>query len=282
LRKWLEQRPEGPFFAYLHYMDAHWPYTRRLPGQEGLFGLTKLSTRPPRGRNKLEQWVETAATESDLRALQARYDHEVAFVDAKLGEFLAELRQRGLFEDTVIVLTADHGEGFAEHGKLLHGFAPYDALVSVPLVVRLPEQMRTWTGKVNQPVGLIDLMPTLLDLAGIEPPTGIQGRSLRPLLEGEAVRDRLIFAESAEAFSVWGRHYKLLRFGDGRQEFYDLEADPHEQHPVAGVCVGPCAELARELEIYSRSMILDRAQLMEKAIRLRPRELDELEALGYL
>jgi arylsulfatase A-like enzyme len=206
----------------------------------------------------------------------------VAFVDAKLGEFLAALRQRGLLEDTVVVLTSDHGEGFGEHGALLHGFAPYDEIVRVPLVVRLPAKLRRWTGTVGQPVGLIDFMPTLLDLAGIEPPPGIQGRSLRSLLEGEELQDRLVFAESVEAIAVWGRRYKLLRFTDGRQEFYDLETDPHEQTPVIGDCLGPCAELARSLDLYIRAMTRVRAELMGKTIRLRPRELERLEALGYL
>jgi arylsulfatase A-like enzyme len=282
LRRWLDRRPEGPFFAYLHYMDVHWPYTRRLPDQGGLFGPIKISPHPPRGRAKLGLWFDTSATESNLEALQARYDHEVAFVDAKLGEFLAALRQRGLLEDTVVVLTSDHGEGFGEHGALLHGFAPYDEIVRVPLVVRLPAKLRRWTGTVGQPVGLIDFMPTLLDLAGIEPPPGIQGRSLRSLLEGEELQDRLVFAESVEAIAVWGRRYKLLRFTDGRQEFYDLETDPHEQTPVIGDCLGPCAELARSLDLYIRAMTRVRAELMGKTIRLRPRELERLEALGYL
>ena len=282
LRRWLDRKPEGPFFAYLHYLDTHWPYTRKLPGQEGLFGSTEISPSHPRGRKKLEQWVESAATQSALRALQARYDHEVAYADAKLGEFLARLRQVGLYDDTVLVLTSDHGEGFAEHGKPLHGYAPYEEVTRVPLVVRLPEKLRRWTGTVDQPVGLIDLMPTLLDLAGIEPPAGVQGRSLRAMLEGKTVPDRLIFAETPEALSVRGRRFKLLRFADGRQEFYDLETDPFEQSPFVGTCLGPCTRLADALDRYLRAMTRAREQLMGRTIRLRPRELEKLEALGYL
>jgi len=95
-------------------------------------------------------------------------------------------------------VTSDHGEAFLEHGMLGHGFAPHDELMRIPLVIRLPESMRSETGRVDTPVGLIDVMPTLLELAGADPEPQAQGDSFAFALRGEAARARILFAEAHE------------------------------------------------------------------------------------
>ena len=87
------------------------------------------------------------------------------------------LAERGLLENTIVVVTADHGEGFLEHGKLLHGHTPYEEMIRIPLVVRLPVELAGETRISDVPVGMIDLMPTLLDLAGLEREPQAQGQS---------------------------------------------------------------------------------------------------------
>ena len=281
-RNWLDAGESEPFFAYLHYLDVHWPYTKRLPGQEAIFGTVERASEFPRRRKQLEKWAATEATEADVAILRARYDYEVAFTDAAIGEMLEMLRERGLYENTIILVTSDHGEGFLEHGKVLHGFEPYDEVVRVPLVFRLPERLRQGTGTVDQPVGLVDVMPTLLEIASIEPPPGLQGQSLVPLFKGGRMKERLIFAESAEVYADWDHRYKLMRFSDGRLEFYDLGEDPDERHPMTEDCSGPCRELAAQLRSYAEAMERAGALLAHDRAALRPEELEDLKALGYL
>ncbi len=161
-----------------------------------------MVSEPPQRGNRVEDWLETLDSESDLAALVARYDQEVAFADAAIGELMLSLQAMGLYENTIVVVTSDHGEGFLEHDKLLHSFTPYDEVLRVPLVFRLPTSLITPVPEVDAPAGLVDLMPTLLDLSSFPPAAQAQGQSLVPLMRGEPVAERWIFAESADAAAV--------------------------------------------------------------------------------
>ncbi|NHZ73603.1 MAG: sulfatase-like hydrolase/transferase [Nitrospirae bacterium] len=279
----LEGVGSSPFFAYLHYLDVHWPYTNRLEGKHEAFGTLRMESEPPRRGNRVVEWAETLDSETDLAALQARYDQEVAFVDAAIGTLMRRLQEMGLYENTIVVVTSDHGEGFLEHGKLLHSYSPYDEVLQVPLVFRLPHGLLTPVPEVDFPVGLIDLMPTLLELARLPAAPQAQGRSLVSLMRGEDSTERWIFTESAEAVAVRSATHKLIRFHDGRQEFYDLESDPGEQQPSAGPCVDLCAQLAEQLVGHQHAMseLRKLSQDGETAI-LDEKELEELRSLGYL
>ena len=285
-RKLLEQLKgvgTAPFFAYLHYLDVHWPYTNRLDGLEEAFGPLDMVSEPPRRGNRVADWAETLDSPSDLAALGARYDQEIAFVDAAIGTLLQALQEMELYDNTIVVVTSDHGEGFLEHGKLLHSYTPYDEVLQVPLVIRLPQSLLTPVAAVDAPVGLIDVMPTLLALASLPPAPQAQGRSLVPLMEGEQDAERMIFAESAEAMAVRSSTHKLIRFHDGHQEFYSLESDPDEQSPDTGACNDLCAQLAELLVGHQQAM--SELRLLshdgETAI-LDEKELEELRSLGYL
>ena len=130
---------EGPLFVWLHFFDAHWPYIQH------------------------EEW-------SDLTP----YDSEIAYVDQQVGLFLSWWDQR--FEDSLVVLTADHGEGFGEGGEQTHGFLLHDGTLHVPLILRgnrLPKGKRIAT-----PVSSIDIMPTILDYVQLSPNDQIEGKNL--------------------------------------------------------------------------------------------------------
>ncbi len=279
--QWLDQRPPGPLFAYLHYLDVHWPYTRTLPGPADRFGPVEMVRRPPKRGDLVAEWArELERPSPDLAALEARYDREVAYADRAVAGVVALLRQRGLYEDVVLVVTSDHGEGFLEHGALQHGYAPYEELIRVPLVLRLPERLRGRTGPVATPAGLIDLLPTLLELAGLEPEPAAQGRSLAPLLRGEPLPERTLFAESVEAVAAHGGRHKLLELIAGERLFFDLETDPLEQRP--GPCDGPCARLARHLEAFRRAAAEALAGQEGGTVPVTPADAELLKALGYL
>jgi arylsulfatase A-like enzyme len=281
----LSQLQEGtgsPFFAYLHYLDVHWPYTKSPQASADRFGAVQMSREPPHRGNRVAEWARDLDKGADLAALRARYDREVAFADAAIGELMAALEEMNLYEDTIVVVTSDHGEGFLEHGKLLHGYAPYEEVLRVPLVLRLPEKLRPGVNRVEQPVGLIDLMPTLLELTGSSPPAQATGRSRAALLDGPQPGAGWIFAETSEAVAARGSRYKLLRFSDGRSEFYDLQADPLEQEPLEGPCVDACAELERRLSGFMMAMEKARAAQSSATAALEAEELEDLKSLGYL
>ncbi len=195
LGEWLLRNAEGPSFSYVHLMDAHAPYT---------------------------------AGGSDDPAF-ARYLREVASVDAALGELIATLQRAGLWSRTVLIVAADHGEAFGEHGQFEHGGTLHEMLTRVPLLIRVPGRPAR---VVDQPVSLIDIGPTILDLFQQPTPGGVLGQSLVPLVAGDdVVLGRPIALESS-------RLHRALVFRDGMKciwrvredqyELYDLRRDPHE------------------------------------------------------
>lgn len=279
----LEGIGTSPFLAYLHYLDVHWPYTKRLEGQLEAFGSLQMESEPPRRGNRVAEWAESLDSATDLAALKGRYDQEIAFVDTAIGNLMQALQGMGLYENTIVVVTSDHGEGFLEHDKLLHSYTPYDEVLQVPLVFRLPQGLLTPVPEVESPVGLIDVMPTLLQLANLPAAPHAQGRSLVPLMRDEPTTERWIFTESAEAAAVRSSTHKLIRFHDGRHEFYDLRSDPEEQDPDTGPCVDLCGRLAEQLVGHQRAMRELRMAGQDGGTAiLNEEELEELRSLGYL
>ena len=130
-------------------------------------------------------------------------------------------------------MTSDHGEAFLEHGRLQHGFEPYREVTHVPLVIKAPRSHRVKGERVRETVGLIDVMPTLLDMADLPVPAGLAGRSLVPAFTGGELEPLEIATAGGEAIGARRGPYSLLRFEDGRLEFYDLRSDPLEQQPSA-------------------------------------------------
>jgi hypothetical protein len=169
-----------------------------------------------------------------LPGLEEKYDYEIAFADLWLGKLLAALDRTGLSQNTMVVLFADHGEGFGEHRHYFHGQSLYDEMLHVPLVFHAPGLAPR---VVAEPVALMDVGPTVLDLLGVTPRPVFEGRSLKPALKGEALPPRPVPAELLPAPS-WNHHARALidgqwkviyKISDGLWELYDLQADPHEK-----------------------------------------------------
>jgi arylsulfatase A-like enzyme len=172
LLAWLaEQEPKRPFFAFLNYLDAHDPYDPSS-GFRQKFAPGPRAPRPPDGAHVSE---EGARPELDL------YDAAIAYLDSAVGGLLQELDRRGLLENTLVVLTSDHGEEFAEHGLMGHAASLYRPSVEVPLVFSLPGTIPA--GRVPGPVTLRDLAATILDVTG-NTDSSIPGTSLRGYWEG--------------------------------------------------------------------------------------------------
>lgn len=236
--QWLDERPaEQPFFLYVHAIDPHVPYRPpetylRMYAPEPYRGPVDFS----RDATLLER-IKTGGLrlrERDRRHLEALYDGEVSYQDAQLTSILDGLAHRGLDEDTMVIITADHGEEFWDHGSVGHGHNLYDELVHVPLIVRVPG-LTPAPRRLESSVGLVDVPATILDVLGEPVPEEMSGRSLWPSLRGAG--------ESAPSSSVAGfmEHWrsvssgrlKLITRPGGRVALYDLVTDPDELHDVS-------------------------------------------------
>jgi sulfatase-like protein len=167
----------GDLALFAHYMDPHYPYDPP-PSYAGLF--------PNDG-------ADAGGGGGSRASVEALYDGELAYTDSQIDLLLKELERRGLLRDAVIVYTADHGEEFLDHGGWRHSRTLYQEMLHVPLAVRLPG---VGGRRITEKVSLVDLAPTLLGALGIPAPASCQGRSLLPLVRGERLPAREVFAET--------------------------------------------------------------------------------------
>ena len=257
---WLDERePARPFFAFLNYLDAHDPYDPS-PGFQRTFSPGPRAPRPRDGEH---------VTEPDALGELALYDAAIAYLDSAVGGLLRELDRRGLLANTLVVLTSDHGEEFAEHEIMGHAASLYRSSVEIPLVISFPGKVPP--GRVGGPVSLRNLAATILDLSE-NPDSGIPGNSLRRFWEdsaGVAGQDTLLShirqlinqpewwpASQGDMVSlVRGRYRYILNEGSGREELFDFEADREERRDLADTPIG-VSELPafrRALQAFTRS-----------------------------
>jgi arylsulfatase A-like enzyme len=237
---WLGRRPKDrPFFLYVHTIDPHVPYMppakyRALYDDQPYDGPVQAT-----GTAKLLEQVKTGAirlNDRDKVRLEALYDGEISYHDEHFGRLYDALAASGLLEDTLIVVTADHGEEFFEHGSVGHGHSMYEELLHVPLVFRLPgAEARERGAACPAEVGLVDVLPTACAMLGIECPGGVEGASLVPLLAGDAADGwpRAAFSDFLDGQRVarLGR-WKLIVRGLSTTLF-DLETDPRETEDLS-------------------------------------------------
>jgi arylsulfatase A-like enzyme len=229
VRRWLatERDPERPFCAYVHVMDPHYPYAAPPPfgGTFDASGDEAELVGPIVDEYlALERAPDRVSPERRAHFVDS-YDEELLFVDAHLGPFLAEVRQR--HPNTVIVLAGDHGEEFLEHGQFGHGQSIYEELVRVPLVVWAPGLAPR---RVATQVRLMDVVPTLLELAHLElPAPHLQGRTLLPVIDGTESADRLVpFESGGDERPPW----QWRGISDGRWKLVRREKDLPTSRPV--------------------------------------------------
>jgi arylsulfatase A-like enzyme len=210
----------------------------------------------PTIRRIIAEW-NPAFSPSQVAHLRALYDREIAFTDQQIGRLMAGLRARELDASTAVVVTADHGESFGEHDRWLHGGGLYRNELRVPLLLRYPGRLPA--GRVlDGPASLVDVMPTLLQLADVSIPKSVQGASLLPVLAGEEPDgQRRAFAVGSEpALSIATRGWQLIYHpADERVEVYRLATDPQQTD-----------NLARSSEVV---------QDLEEAEHAKPAELDD-------
>ena len=295
--EWLDHRgSDAPFFLFVHYFDPHFVYQHHADHDltTGYAGSLEPGMDIWKIRNR-----RPGLTPEDLAYLVGLYREEIAFTDQSLGRLLGHLRTLGLAEETVVVLVADHGEEFMRHGWIGHTRTLYDELLRVPLVIRLPGAKAG--REVETPVSVLDVAPTLLELAGAAADSDAYGISLLPFLTGteltatEPLPERDLHAEVSfeapqrdvdEEQTVF---LTALMRGDlklvhdlvaERFALYDRRADPDElvdladSHPEAEAL----RAALRAWEEVRGNDSLGEAQLLEPDAE----ELERLRALGYV
>lgn len=235
--QWLETHGHSdPFMLWVHYFDPHYPYTPPA-GYDHVLGL-KYSGKVDGSIDTLDaiEHGKLTLTDADRGRLEELYQGEIAFVDAQLGLLISELARRGILDDTIIVLTGDHGESFGEHDDWTHGLRVYESEIHVPLLIRYPRQLPPGVS-VASPVQLIDVFPTLLGLTGLRAAKPLQGSSLIPLIKGTSDKTApLAFTELAdESFvSLLTADWKLIRNNaNGELQLYRLSDDESELRNLA-------------------------------------------------
>jgi len=247
-KPWLGSRQGRPFFLFLHTYQVHQPY-EPPPPYDTLFDPDYRGPYEKRFTDKDRYEVEQAhgLDPADLRHVQALYDGEIRAMDDGVGNLLAFLRANRLDRETCVVFTSDHGEEFAEHGDLGHQHSKlYEELIHIPLIVWCPSRVRG--GRITDALGShTDLVPTILDLAGVAAPDGLVGVSLLPTLTGDGreVRaatlsevDGSVDHENGAVRAIRTERFKLIESGiDDSEMLFDLTADRAEradlrpQHP---------------------------------------------------
>jgi arylsulfatase A-like enzyme/Tfp pilus assembly protein PilF len=254
---WLDERPaDRPFFLWLHLYDPHEPYTPAEPFK------SRYPGRP--------------------------YDAEVAYTDSLVGDFRRALDDRGILDDSLVVVTSDHGEGLGDHGETFHGYFVYDSTIHVALIIRQPHAMRAGV-VVDRAVSHVDLLPTILSAVGLQSPDSLHGRSLLPLIADQGASwDRTVYSESLYPLLHYGwaplrslrtDSFKLIDVP--RAELYDLAQDPAEERNLHDEQLARAGELQAQLGELRRQIESD-APTLDSSPDLDERTLSQLQALGYV
>ncbi len=280
-RDWLGGVGEDRFFAYVHFREPHFPYNPPAPF-DTKFGTSDLFPEgmadwPVVEALNMQAASGTAPTREVLERVRALYEGNFAYVDDLIGQLMSCLEDQGLDDDTVVIVTADHGEALFEHGYIGHNTQLYEESIRVPLMVKLPGQLPR---RVDDIVELIDLAPTILELAGVHVPESMQGRSL---LHPDA--DRVAFTRTVwqrARYSARNDRYKLIWDSrTGVTELYDLESDPGEAQNIYGERTFVSGHLEQRLLTWLRDQEALRAGVSPDRAEMTEEERRRLESLGY-
>jgi len=290
--RFLRERRRGapPFFLLVHYFDPHFRYVPHPGENSSDTGAPEASPVDDHGHEMTAEDLERPSPSLAREALQL-YDGEIRFTDRHVGRLLDELRALQIFDGTVIVVTADHGEMFMDRGvpSIGHGTTLYQELIHVPLLVHVPGQTRGVV--VDQPVGLIDVVPSLVKLLGLSVPDAalLRGRAL-PLGDPDDWPDVAPAPQFAETMArgLWlqsaiFRGWKLVvdRHRD-RRELYDLAHDPGETENLAAQEGQRVERLSETIEAWNGGLPEGARPVKGREAELTQTEMEQLEALGYV
>jgi arylsulfatase A-like enzyme len=279
---------DPPVFLFANYMDAHKPYAppppydTRFPGKDPRYQedeYVSLKRAVLKQERTLPAWVRDH--------IISQYDGGIAYLDDQLGRLIDRLKAEGLYDDSLIIVTADHGESFGDRNLMEHNVSVYQEQIHVPLLIKYPDQSQ---GRVvADPVSLVDLVPTVLDVLDVKKPGGLQGRSLfapagekpREILAESFPRPTLLntdprFHRVQRALIDWP--YKLIASTNGNRELYRLDTDPAERQDI----YDPADPTAQALEARLDKWLATAVAEVGEAPALDPDTLERLKSLGYV
>ena len=287
---------DRPSFALIHLLPPHGPY-RPPPPFEGRLSdwysgdfATSASA-----LNRAARGSESHPTWDDIRYTRARYDENVEFADHLVGRLLQMFREADRYDDAMIVLTSDHGEGFFEHGRFLHTRLLYEEFLRIPFIIKWPAALDGFMSTVDADVSLVDLVPTLVDGLGLNGDLeGFQGRTLLPLAFDGVPSTRSLFAQTRgvargdatprpSSALVAGRHKVILTESSGAVELFELSTDPTEQNDLGDTATFRAQLLLQHLRLQQYRSALALSQHVQQPDELPDAEtIRNLRGLGYL
>lgn len=272
-----------PLFMYAHFLPPHWPYRPPAPYDSFYTKGDKVKMR--------KAWMVKSALDydlippdnNDIYTYERRYFNNLRYGDHVVKVVLDELKTNGLFEDSIVIITADHGEAFGEHKQFGHNTTVFEQMIRIPMAVKVPG---TKAGRIVNPVGLIDIFPTLVELMGLEiESVNFQGRSLASLFVNgeESPRDDYYYARTNSYnyyFMMRGERYKYIH-AEFQEYMFDLKNDPEEKNNI----IDQHPALAATLRMKGLMMISvneKSGQNIGKEAELTDEDEEELKNLGYL
>lgn len=284
--KWLTNNKELPFFMWIHYEGPHHPYspnkaadiTAPLKGKDKIIPF-------PKNRGEIYGVLRSSAQkegEISLNYYRNNYDGKILMTDEQVGVFLKKIKQLGIYDDSLIILTADHGEEFGEHNFYTrHGHLLYYTLLRVPLIMKFPQNC--FAGKiVNESVSLLDVAPTVLDVIKNKE-SGLDGETLLPIMNNSKKRNGEFIYSSAKFFNsvVWNKwqlihncfsprlRHLILTFG-GKvpkkikdYELYNLADDPYEQKDLSESNIEIFNKLVKQLTQFEEEMNKNKIKMLQ-------------------
>lgn len=317
-----------PFFLFTNIYNAHAPYnpprpfkkhfcdnlnrpplsimepiSRMMHGHSGEkmpgFDIRKLNLIASDHGQYSFMAKELQVSEEEWEVVKSWYDGGILYLDYRIGELVKFLQHQGIFENTLLIITADHGENFGEHGLASHQFCLYDSLIHVPLIMVYPKAIPRGK-KISSLVSLIDIFPTILDLLNIKGHRhDIQGKSLFPFEDrkihdfvcaecGESVRSRLTGSTLRSRLKQYDKGYKCLRTesykyiisADQKEQLYDIRKDPLEEKNIAGKYPDKTKYFKKQLENTIDISFFGPKEF--PAEKEREEILKRLQSLGYI
>jgi arylsulfatase A-like enzyme len=296
VKKWLDENKKNPFFLFIHCYDIHAPYDPPPPYDNIFHDFTYTGDLFPNNETLfLALWRGLKVNNEDLRHFTALYDGGIRYTDEKIGEFLSYLRDSGLEDQSLIIITSDHGEEFKEHGRLGHGQLYYRPNLHVPLIIQIPNYPKK-EARISELVQSIDLLPTILEVAGLPNHPSAQGRNLLPLIK----RKKNFFnyflwkifhplkKDSHTSFSMEPRNNLYSIIAEGYQlihnlnsnsiKLFNLNDDPLAKNNIANNHDDTVKRLLPELKESYSAVPIHKAS----TISLDEQTREQLKALGYI
>ena len=280
--EWFASRTNRKFFAYLHYREPHDPY--QPPGEWVQKFIDPAYSGPVLKNFKDKKPIEKnlpGLTADDRKFISALYDANLAYGDSEVAKALRLLKESDVYDDTIVIITSDHGEAFWEHGYQGHNLQLYEESARVPMIVRFPR--KAFHGKIHFPVQHADLYATIVDLLGLSH-RGLQtdGMSFASSLEHGQAAARPILLQSTKRNrnALVSGNYKYIRNEDGKDELYDLSKDPDEKTNSIKTDAVRAGYLRQMLLKMLGSDVTEKNKPEEAHLDEAARE--NLKALGYL